>query len=78
MTRVATNDCTRVSFATYRALEKGGLVTRDTSTSLWTGGQKITGTEQGQQALAQPRPRAALATAVATPPKTTLAQGVHR
>lgn len=78
VTRVATNDCTRVSIATYRALEKRGLVTTDTSTSLMAGGQKITVTEQGQQALAQPRPVAALATAVAAPPKTTLSQGVHR
>lgn len=78
VTRVATNDCTRVSIATYRALAKRGLVTHDTSTSLWAGGQKITVTEQGQQALAQPRPAAALATAVAAPPKTSLVHGVHR
>ncbi|MCG7207282.1 hypothetical protein [Streptomyces arenae] len=77
VTRVATDDGTRVSIATFQALDKRGLVTRDTSTSLATG-QKITVTEQGQQALARPRPHAALSTAVATPPKAAVAQGVHR
>ncbi|MFD9224860.1 hypothetical protein ACFWDI_33790 [Streptomyces sp. NPDC060064] len=37
VTRVATEDGTRVSIATYRALAKRGLVTRDTSTSLAIG-----------------------------------------
>ncbi|WP_132836141.1 hypothetical protein [Streptomyces sp. BK205] len=74
---VATYDGTRVSIATYRALAKRGLVTRDTGTSLTTG-QKITVTEQGQQALAQPRPLSALTTAVAAPPKAAVAQGTHR
>jgi hypothetical protein len=75
VTRVATADGTRVSIATYRALAKRGLVTSDTSTSLIVG-QKITVTEQGQQALT--RPRAALTTAVATPPKAAVAQRAHR
>lgn len=52
VTRVATSNGTRVSIATYQALERRGLVTHDTSTSLWAGGQKISVTEQGQQALA--------------------------
>ncbi|ELS55910.1 hypothetical protein [Streptomyces viridochromogenes] len=78
VTRVATNDGTRVSIATYRALEKRGLVTHDTSTSLWARGQKISVTEQGQQALAQPRPAARLATQVAAGPKTVVAQRAHR
>ncbi|WP_405591580.1 hypothetical protein [Streptomyces sp. NBC_01092] len=77
VTRVATNDGTRVSIATYRALEKRGLVIHDTSTSLWAGG-KISVTEQGKQALAQPRPAARLATQVAAGPKTVVAQGAHR
>ncbi|MEV8125395.1 hypothetical protein AB0P07_15035 [Streptomyces sp. NPDC085944] len=78
VTRVATNDGTRVSIATYRALEKRGLVSPDTSTSLWAGGQKISVTEQGRQALTRPRPRAALRTAAATPPKTAVAHGARR
>jgi DNA-binding MarR family transcriptional regulator len=75
VTRIATDDGTRVSIATYRALAKRGLVTSDTSTSLFIG-QKITVTKQGQQALT--RPRAALTTAVATPPKAAVTQGAHR
>ncbi|MBT2509186.1 hypothetical protein J7I98_25540 [Streptomyces sp. ISL-98] len=70
VTRVATHDGTRVSIATFRALAKRGLVAADTSTSLFHG-QKITVTEQGQQALAKPRPAAAPATtavAAAKPP----------
>ncbi|WP_405729353.1 hypothetical protein OG885_10150 [Streptomyces sp. NBC_00028] len=76
--RVATTDGTRVSIATYRALEKRGLVTHDTSTSLRAGGQKISVTEQGQQALAQPRPAARLTTQVAARPKTVVARAAHR
>ncbi|MFE7272426.1 hypothetical protein [Streptomyces sp. NPDC057623] len=78
VTRVATDDGTRVSIATFRALAKRGLVIHDTSTSLWAGGQKITVTEQGQQALTRPRPRTVLTTAVAAPPKTAQVQGAHR
>ncbi|MFJ9085748.1 hypothetical protein ACIRL3_25335 [Streptomyces sp. NPDC102384] len=77
LTRVATDDGTRVSIATFRALAKRGLVTTDTSTSLFIG-QKITVTELGQQALTQPRPRAALTTSVATAPKAAVAQKTNR
>ncbi|MER5440118.1 hypothetical protein [Streptomyces sp. NPDC002790] len=77
VTRVATDDGTRVSIATFRALAKRGLVTRDTSTSLVIG-QKVTVTGQGQQALARPRPHAALRTAGAVPPKAAVTQGAHR
>ncbi|MGD3109301.1 hypothetical protein [Streptomyces sp. YGL11-2] len=77
VTRVATNDGTRVSIATYRALARRGLVSADASTSLYQG-QKITVTEQGRQALAQPRPRAPLSTAAATVPKAAATQGAHR
>ncbi|MFF1464490.1 hypothetical protein [Streptomyces sp. NPDC058330] len=77
VTRVATQDGTRVSIATYRALAKRGLVSADIGTLLFQG-QKITVTEEGQRALAQPRPRAALSTAVATAPNNTAAQGVRR
>ncbi|WP_438290855.1 hypothetical protein [Streptomyces sp. HUAS TT7] len=56
VTRVATDDGTRAPIATYRALARRELVTRDTSTSPAVG-QKITVTEQGQQALARPRRR---------------------
>jgi hypothetical protein len=55
MTRVATDDGARVSIATFRALAERGLVDRDTSASLFRG-QKITVTEEGQQALARPCP----------------------
>ncbi|MGQ4435318.1 MULTISPECIES: hypothetical protein [unclassified Streptomyces] len=78
VTRVAADDGTRVSIATYRALEKRGLVTHDTSAMLWSGGQKITVTEQGQQALARPRPAVRLATPVAAGPETVVAQGARR
>jgi hypothetical protein len=78
VTRVATEDGTRISIATYRALAKRGLVTRDTSTSLLNQGQRIIVTEQGERALAQPRPRVALSTATATTPKATVAQAVRR
>ncbi|MCX5410345.1 hypothetical protein [Streptomyces sp. NBC_00059] len=77
ITRVTTQDGTRVSIATYRALAKRSLVIADTGTSLFQG-QKITVTEAGQRALAEPRPRAALSTAAATAPKVTVAAGVRR
>ncbi|WP_326731792.1 hypothetical protein [Streptomyces phaeochromogenes] len=77
VTRVATQDGNRVSIATYRALAKRRLVSADTSTSLFQG-QRITVTAEGQRALAQPRPRAALSTTAATVPKVTAAQGVRR
>ncbi|MFH8293643.1 hypothetical protein [Streptomyces sp. NPDC018059] len=67
-TRVAAPDGTRVSITTFRVLAKHGFVAVDTSTPLFHLGQKITVTEQGQQALAKGRPAAArAATAVATP-----------
>ncbi|MEU8482410.1 hypothetical protein [Streptomyces sp. NPDC048641] len=77
VTRVATDDGTRVSIATYRALAKRELVARDTSTSLAIG-QKITVTEQGQQILAQPRPHAALTTTHPAPPVPTAAASRSR
>ncbi|MEU3977935.1 hypothetical protein [Streptomyces bacillaris] len=78
VTRVATEDGTRVSTATYRSLAKRKLVRSDTGTSLFEG-QKITVTEAGQRALAGPRPRTALSTAASTAPKATVAaQGVRR
>ncbi|MEV7394030.1 hypothetical protein [Streptomyces sp. NPDC091215] len=70
VTRVAVDNGTRISIATFRALTHRGLVDRDTNTSLFYG-QKITVTEQGQQALARPRPAATAASparAVAAPP----------
>ncbi|MFJ6752153.1 hypothetical protein ACIQNI_28815 [Streptomyces sp. NPDC091266] len=77
VSRVATEDGTRVSIATYRALANRGLVARDTSTSLYQG-QRITVTEEGQRALARPRARAALSTAAASAQRATAAQGVRR
>ncbi|WP_239157979.1 hypothetical protein [Streptomyces sp. SID13726] len=77
VTRVATDNGTRISIATYRALNNRGLVTADNSTSLYHG-QKITVTEQGRRALDGPRPRAPLAAAAATAATTTAAQGVRR
>ncbi|GAA2647521.1 hypothetical protein [Streptomyces lunalinharesii] len=77
VTRVATNDGTRVSIATYRALARRGLVNADTGGSPYQG-QKITVTEQGRQALAQPRPRTPLSTAAAPVPKAMAAQGVRQ
>ncbi|KUL53227.1 hypothetical protein ADL30_20680 [Streptomyces sp. NRRL S-1521] len=77
VTRVAADDGTRISIATFRALAKRGLVHRDTSTSLFHG-QKITVTAQGRHALAQPRPHAAPPTPTATAAKTTTPQGVRR
>jgi len=58
-------------------LARRGLVTADTSTSLYDG-QKITVTEDGQRALPQPRPRAALTTTTPTAPKVAVAQGARR
>ncbi|MFI5751067.1 hypothetical protein ACIBBE_35345 [Streptomyces sp. NPDC051644] len=78
VTRVATDDGTHVSIATFRALAKRGLVNRDTSTSLFRG-QKITVTEDGQQALARPRPAVTVTTpAVKAAPKASAVQGAHR
>ncbi|WP_413100251.1 hypothetical protein [Streptomyces sp. Inha503] len=77
VTRVATDDGTRVSIATFRALAKRGLVDRDTSTSLFRG-QKITITQHGQQALATPRPAATAATPTRAAAKPSAAQGAHR
>ncbi|MEU7646344.1 hypothetical protein [Streptomyces huasconensis] len=66
--RVAASDGTRVPITTFGVLTKHGFVAVDTSTPLLHGGQKITVTEQGQQALAKERPAAArAATAVAAP-----------
>ena len=77
MTRVAHDDGTRVSIAIFRALNKCGLVDWDTSTSLYSG-QKITVTEQGQQALVKPRPSATVATPARAAAKVSAAQGAHR
>ncbi len=77
VTRVATEDGTRVSIATFRALEKRQLVTVDSSTSLSTG-QKITVTERGRHALDQPRPDATATTTAAVPAKPAVAQRAHR
>lgn len=77
VTRVATDDGARVSIATFRALAKRGLVDRDTTTSLFRG-QKITVTEEGQQALARPRPAAAVATPAKAAPKPSAVQGTRR
>ncbi|MBT2527555.1 hypothetical protein J7E91_19530 [Streptomyces sp. ISL-99] len=77
VTRVATDDGARVSIATFRALAKRGLVDRDTSTSLFRG-QKITVTEEGQQALARPRPAATTATPAKAVPKPSAVPGARR
>lgn len=77
VTRVATTDGTRISIATFRALATRGLVSADTSTVLLVG-QKITVTEQGQQALAQGRPASVTTTTPAPAPKTSVMQGVRR
>uniref|UniRef100_A0AAU2ABZ8 Uncharacterized protein n=1 Tax=Streptomyces sp. NBC_00093 TaxID=2975649 RepID=A0AAU2ABZ8_9ACTN len=77
VTRVASDDGTRVSIATYRALAKHGLVTADTRTSLYHG-QKITVTENGHRALTQPRPWAEPRTTAATAPRTAAVQGPRR
>ncbi|MGW0710197.1 hypothetical protein ACWD4G_30290 [Streptomyces sp. NPDC002643] len=78
VTRVATDDGTRVSIATYEALRKRGLVTADTSTPLLYHGQKITVTEDGHRALKQPRPQATPPATTATAPQTIVAQGPRR
>ncbi|MFD8814340.1 hypothetical protein ACFV23_23315 [Streptomyces sp. NPDC059627] len=62
---VATADGTRISIATFRALNKRGLVGRDMSTRL-SRGQKITVTKLGHQALARPRPTTAASPARAS------------
>ncbi|MEW1794623.1 hypothetical protein [Streptomyces niveus] len=77
VTRVATHDGTRISIATYRALAKHGLVTADTSTSLFHG-QKITVTDRGQQALAQRRPAATSSTSTTAASKPPVVQGARR
>ncbi|WP_187280421.1 hypothetical protein [Streptomyces sp. IB2014 016-6] len=77
VTRVATHDGTRISIATYRALAKRGLVTADTSTSLFHG-QKITVTDHGQQALAQGRPAATPTTRTMAASKPPVVQGARR
>jgi hypothetical protein len=61
VTRVTADDGTRISIATFRALNKRGLVDWDTSTSL-VHGQRITVTEHGRQALVKPRPAATATT----------------
>lgn len=78
VTRVAADDGTRISIATFRALNNRGLVNRDTSTPLLTG-QEVTVTEQGRRALTQPRPSSSPPTtaAVKVPPATPV-QGVRR
>ncbi|MEU4486688.1 hypothetical protein AB0H94_17680 [Streptomyces purpurascens] len=77
VTHVATDDGTRVSIATFRALAKRGLVDRDTSTSLFRG-QKITVTEEGHQALSGPRPQAPAATPAIGASKPAAVQGARR
>ncbi|MEU9411690.1 hypothetical protein AB0E08_39165 [Streptomyces sp. NPDC048281] len=75
-TRVATGDGTRISMATFRALNKRGLVGRDMSTRL-SRGQKITVTKLGHQALSSPRPAATTAQPARTAAPPTL-QGARR
>ncbi|WP_247201194.1 hypothetical protein [Streptomyces scabiei] len=77
VTRVATDGGTRVSIATFRALNKRGLVDWDTSTSLFRG-QKITVTEHGRQALAKPRPAATATTPARAVLRTPAVQGARR
>lgn len=77
VTRVATQDGTHVTIATYRAPANRRLVCSGTGI-LPFHGQKITVPEAGQRALAGPRPRAALSTAASTAPKVTAEQGVRR
>ncbi|MEV7888434.1 hypothetical protein ACWD3I_29795 [Streptomyces sp. NPDC002817] len=78
VTRVATDDGTPVSIATYRALARRGLVTADTSTPLYYHGQKITVTQAGHRALTQPRPQAAPTVTPATAPKAAATHGARR
>jgi hypothetical protein len=77
VTRVAADDGTRISIATFRALNKRGLVDWDTSTSLFHG-QKITVTEHGRQALANPRPAATATTPARAVLRTPAVQGARR
>jgi hypothetical protein len=78
VTRVATDDGTRISITTFRALAKRGLVDRDTSTSLFCGQQKITVTGKGHQVLAGPRPQAPTSTPAKVATKPAAVQGVRR
>ncbi|MFJ2021544.1 hypothetical protein [Streptomyces nodosus] len=77
VTRIATDDGTRISIATFRALAKRGLVDRDTSTSLFRG-QKITVTDEGHRALARPRPQAPATAPAKAAPKPPAMQGARR
>ncbi|WP_406149352.1 hypothetical protein [Streptomyces anulatus] len=77
MIRVYTDNGDRVSMATYEALAKRELVDRDTSTSLFRG-QRISVTEEGQRALAGPRPAAKAAAPAKAAPKTSGVPGAHR
>ncbi|MFD4611938.1 hypothetical protein ACFWOT_28480 [Streptomyces sp. NPDC058440] len=77
VTRVATDDGTRISIATFRALAKRGLVDRDTSTSLFRG-QKITVTDEGHRALAKPHPQAPATAPAKAAPKPPTVQGARR
>lgn len=77
VTRVSTDDGVRVSIATYRALARHGMVTADTSTSLYHG-QKITVTELGRRSLDQSRPHTAPTAVAATPAKSAVRQGASR
>lgn len=77
VTRVSTDDGTRVSIATFRALAKRGLVDRDTSTSLFRG-QKITVTDEGHRALAKPRPQAPATAPAKVAPTPPAVQGARR
>ncbi|MEU4174729.1 hypothetical protein [Streptomyces sp. NPDC026589] len=77
MIRVYTDSGDRVSMATYEALAKRELVDRDTSTSLFRG-QRIAVTEEGQRALAGPRPAAKAAAPAKAAPKASGVPGAHR
>ncbi|MDH6439406.1 DNA-binding MarR family transcriptional regulator [Streptomyces sp. SAI-144] len=77
VTRVAADDGTRISIATFRALNKRGLVDWDTSTSLFQG-QKITVTEHGRRVLAKQRPAATAATPAKAVPRTPAVHGARR
>jgi hypothetical protein len=77
VTRVSTDDGTRVSIATFRALAKRGLVVRETSTSLFRG-QKITVTDEGHRALTRPRPQAPVTAPAKVAPTPPAVQGARR